>query len=236
MKKRHWNAMVLATTLILSGLFITPSALMPAGFCGDLHNSRLSQLVKRKPSMYMPSRLLIGAENRFTLQGPAGSHVTLYLSPQPDGFKTPDGQLLRVGTENEQVTGLIPENGVLELAFPVPNEEDLVGKNLFVEAVSWKNDDLSDLTIFELVDSTGRRASENYLAISKPANGRGAMILPNLPGMPGGMIQRMTQITDVTKEGDPRKKDLIDSGTIDRANTYDRNMFINRPGGIQFKY
>lgn len=197
---------------------------------GEVRNSRLSQLIRKKPSMYLPSRMVIGIENKFTLQGNPGTQVVLYLSPDAEGMKAPDGQMLRVGTENQEVSGIIPDNGVLELTVPLPNEEELVGKNIFVEAIGWKSEDYSDLSVFELVDSTGRRSSENYLAISKQSNGKGAFVLPSMPGMPAGLMQQISNLSEIQNEGDPRKKELLDNGNIDRNNFMDRNIFINRPG------
>lgn len=197
------------------------------------HNSRLSQLVRRKPNLFLPSRILIGTENRFIIQGQAGSHVALYVSPDDQGFDSPGGQPLRVGKEHQEFTGLIPENGVLEMTVPMPNEAVLVGKQVYIEGVIWRVDDFSDMTVMDITDATGRRTAENGLEISKAANGKGAFIVPSMPGMPSGLMQQLSTLSEV-QNGDKRKLELIDSdGVMNKQLMMDKNVFINRSGYTQ---
>ena len=224
--QKQWMAAILMTALFIGANGpVVPSA------SAEVRNSRLSQLIKRKPNLYLPSRLLIGQENKFTLQGTPGHEVTLYISPQDAGLKAPNGQLLRVGEESEAIKGIIPQNGVLSLAIPLPDDTELDGKEIFVEAITWKAPDYSDLEILELVDSTGRRSSENKLAIAKPTKGKGAFILPSMPGVSPQMIQQITTLSEIQK-GDTRKRDLIYSGDVNKDILQDQNVFINRPGGL----
>jgi hypothetical protein len=196
-------------------------------------NSRLSQLIRNKPNLYLPSRMLIGEENKFTFQGPAGSQVILYVSAEPSGMEAPDGRPLRVGAENQQFTGTIPEKGVLEMTVPLPHEEFLIGKSMFVEGILWTQDDYADLAVFDIVDSTGRRSGANALVISQMSNGKGAFIMPSMPGMPSGLVNQITTLSEM-KGGDQRKKELIDlDGDLNRDVMLNQNMFLNRPGGLQ---
>lgn len=196
-------------------------------------NSRLSQLIRNKPNLYLPSRMLIGEENKFTFQGPPGSQVILYVSAEPSGMEAPDGQPLRVGAENQQFTGTIPEKGVLEMTVPLPHEEFLIGKSMFVEGILWTQEDYADLAVFEIVDSTGRRSGANALVISQMSNGKGAFIMPAMPGMPSGLVNQITTLSEMDG-GDKRKMELIDrDGDLNRDVMINQNMFLNRPGGLQ---
>lgn len=230
MKKQGTKKQAVLAALLVMGfiLGVLPRSLQAQA---EVRNSRLSQLIKHKPSLYLPNRLLIGEDNHFTVQGPAGSHVVLYISPQPQGVEAPDGQALRVGDDNHQLTGSIPENGVLEMTFPVPAEEELVGKKVYVEAITWKADDYSDLQVFDLVDAAGRKATENHLAFEKPSKGKGALIIPTMPGLSPQILQQMTTFSDIQK-GDKRKRELIDGGNVNKDVIYDRNVFIQRPGSF----
>jgi hypothetical protein len=219
---------LVALTMLLSSMLLNSLSFLPAQ--AEVRQSRLSQLVKKKPTLYLPARLLIGNDNKFTFQGTPGNQVHLYLSSKPEGLKTPDGQALRVGEENQEFNGTIPENGVLEIIVPLPEEEGLVGQNVFVEAIGWKADDYADLVIFDQMDATGRRASENFIAINKPSSGKGTLLMPSLPGMSTNFVQQLKTFSEITSEGDARKKELLDNGERNNDNAYDRNVFINRPG------
>ncbi|MBY0404845.1 MAG: hypothetical protein K2X66_13170 [Cyanobacteria bacterium] len=219
-----------ALSMVLSALTLSMNGLTLPAQAGEVHNSRLSQLIKKKPNLYLPSRLLIGTDNKFTLQGPPGSSVILYLSSTFEGMKAPNGVALRVGSDNQQVSGVIPESGVLELVAPIPDEEILVGKNLFVDAILWKDEEYRDMAVFDMVDSTGRRANENYISIAKASSGKGAFVMPNVPGLPAGMMQQLNNLSDMSKNPSPAKKDLIYDGAINRSRGgVEQNPFLNRP-------
>jgi len=193
--------------------------------------SRLSQLRLNQSTLYMPARLIIGEENRFTIKGIPGNNVRLLISPQPEGMTLPNGTALRVSEENEKLEGVIPENGVLNLMLPVPNEEAWVGNHLYVDAITWKQEDLSDMAQLQLVDSSGRRATLNALELAKAATRGGSAIMPAIPGMPANLMQQLNTAADALT-GDERKKSLIYDGTRDQDNLMDRNSLLNRPGSF----
>lgn len=228
---RATQTIVLFSAITLLASQLVPTLFLPAMAEGT-RPSRLSQLVKKKPSMYLPSRLIIGQDNRFTFQGTPGNQVRLYMSSSPEGFSTPDGQPLRVGAEHQEIAAEIPANGVLEIIVPLPAEEGLVGQNIFVEGIAWHAEDFSDLVIFEQIDASGRRATENYVAINKLVKNKGSIVMPTLPGMSPSFVQQLNTLSEITNSGDARKKELLDTGEINRDNTYDRNIFINRPGNM----
>lgn len=214
---------------LLLGLLLSLNSITTAS--AELPPSRLSQLRLNQSTLYMPSRLIIGEENRFIIKGTPGNKVRLLVSPQPEGMTLPNGTALRVSDEHEVLDGVIPENGVLSLMLPVPNEEQWVGNFLYVDAVTWKAEDSSDMAQLQLVDSTGRRATQNGLELAKASTRGGSAIMPAIPGMPANLMQQLNTAADALT-GDERKKSLIYDGSRDQDNLMDRNTLINRPGSF----
>lgn len=187
--------------------------------------SRLNSLIVQKPTLYMPPRLLIGQDNKFILKGKAGNKAMLYLSPSSSGMRAPNGLDLRIGEEHQKISGIFPENGVLVLTVPVPKESSLIGKTLYLEAITWSQPDYSDLEVLSITDFTGRRTSENALAIDKPADGKGSPIMPALPGVPTQLLNRLNTFNDLRQ-----KPELNDQGAINRNVPLDQNSFYNPYG------
>jgi hypothetical protein len=217
----------------LSGLLLGLSAQMMPALADPPPPSRLSQLVLNRSTLYLPTRLFLGEENRFILKGKPGSKVMLFISPKSEGFKLPNGLALRVGEDNERLEGTIPEKGVLELTLPVPDEADWAGHALFVDAVMWSQDDYADIIQFQMLDATGRRASDNALMMAKRATASGTSFMPAMPGISAQALQQVTTMSEVLNSGDERKKELIDMGGRNSDSLLDRNSFIQRPGQSQ---
>ncbi len=195
-----------------------------------IRRSAVGRMNLQQSNMYLPTRLIIGEENRFVFKVPPGNKVVLVLSPQDAGLLTPDGRPLRVGPENQQVEATASEKGVAVINVPIPNETSLVGGVVYVDAYTYGSEDYSDLAILEMQDATGHRASGNRIAIEARTDGSGAMVLPGMPGMSPDFLRRLSTIGDVS--GDERKKKLMDDGEINRSIEQDANVFITRPDGI----
>lgn len=194
-----------------------------------IRQSRLSQLIQRPAQLFMPSRLLIGQENKFLIRGLAGKKVMLYLSSQAEGLAAPNGQALRVGPENQQLGGVIPESGVLALSLEVPKEEALADQVVYVEAIQWQNPDYSDLSVIQLLDPSGRATADNRIALFLPDEKQGAMLMPAMPGMASPQVfQQLNNVSGALR--DDRKKDLLDTGDIQRDTLREQNVFIQRRG------
>jgi hypothetical protein len=204
-------------TVSVSG-FVSPPAQ------AEKYQSRLNSLILKKNDVYLPPRLVIGEEARFVIKALPGSHVKLLLSAQNSGYKLSNGKELRVGAQSEELTGVVPENGVLQLQMTMPKDPDAEGKLVYIDAVYGATDD--DLTPMELVDATGRRTANNALAIVKPSDAGGMSILPNMPGVSPQMLNQLTNMTNM--QGDT--KQLLDNGNIDQSRESDRNPFIYRGG------
>lgn len=194
----------------------------------EKYQSRLNSLLLKKNDVYLPSRLVLGEEARFVIKAPAGSKVKVFLSSKAEGYILPNGTPLRVGEEVQELSGIVPESGVLQLQMEMPKDPELEGKVVYVDAVAGPSDE--ELAPIDLVDPTGRRTTENVLAIVKPTERGGPSVMPTLPGLSPQLFNQLTTMTDVYAKGGD-KKQLLDDGDINRDRQIDQNPFINR--GIQ---
>ncbi len=214
------------TALLLTGLMFQMSK-TPAQAAA--RNSRLSQLIKQKPSLYKPTRFFVGEDNKVVVKAPAGNTVVLVMSPMPGETKAPNGDVLRVSTSHETLEQTATEKGVAVFTIPVPDDKRLKGQWVFIDGYTYKQPDFSDLQVFNLIDATGRPASHNRLAIQTRTSGEGTMLMPGIPGMDASMLRRLSTFGEVAN--DERKQDLVDDGSIDRDSQIDQNSFIVRPDG-----
>ncbi|MEB3287581.1 MAG: hypothetical protein VKJ04_08770 [Vampirovibrionales bacterium] len=193
--------------------------------------SRLSMLSLNHDTIYLPTRLLLGENNRFVIKGKPGSQVMLYVSPKGKGYQLPNGLDLKIGETYESLGGTVPENGVLEINVPVPDEQSWEGHYLFVDAVSWASEDYGDLKQLQLMDSSGRRTSDNALMMMHQGTASNSpFIMPSMPGMPAGAVQQLSQTSQILGSNDERRKQLLDDGDRNTGSILDRNSFITRPG------
>lgn len=219
----RWVAGVLAISLA-----VVAAAAFPAKARAEQYQSRLGNLLLKKSSFYMPGRLVLGQENRFTVKAPPGSQVQVFLSPAGEGKLFADRIPLAVGEDAETLNGTVPETGVLELTLPLPAEDAWEGKVLYVDAVVGKAEDYSDYSRPELVDATGRKAVTNALVLAKPAEKNQMMVLPAIPGVDTRMFNQITTLTDIYASDDPRKKQLLMDGSINRDAQIDKSTLMQR--------
>lgn len=195
----------------------------------EKYQSRLNSLLLKKNDLYLPTRLVLGQEARFVVKAPAGSLVKVLISTKNEGYTLPNGTPLRVGTEAQELSGTIPESGVLELKMEMPKDESMEGKVVYVDAaVGPSNEELAPI---DLMDAAGKRTAENTLVIVKPAELGGPNIMPSMPGLSPQIFNQLTTMSDVYSKSDGSKKQLLDNGDINRDRSLDQNPFINR--GLQ---
>jgi hypothetical protein len=220
-----------AATLLACGMIVSVAATLAQPARAEQYQSRLSRLLIRNADLYLPTRLVIGEEARFVVKAPAGNHVKVLLSPDGEGYTLPDGTSLRVGTEAQELIGVVPENGVLELTLDIPQEAELAGKVLYIDAASGPTDEA--LVPMTLMDPTGRKADSNVLVIAKPAELGAPMIMPTMPGgLTPQAFNQLSQMSQVYASKDERKKQLMmDNGDLDRSRQMDNNPFTQR--GLQ---
>lgn len=195
----------------------------------EKYQSRLNSLLLKKNDVYLPSRLVLGEEARFVVKAPAGNKVKVFVSYANEGYILPNGTPIRVGAEVQELSGTVPENGVLELKMAMPKDAELDGKVVFVEAVTGISDET--LVPVDIMDSTGRRTAENSLVITKPSESGGPSIMPSMPGFSPQMFNQLTTMSQIYANKDDSRKQLLDNGTINKDRAIDQNPFVRR--GIQ---
>lgn len=236
LKYQHTVALLLASFLALPVCAwaqedpseAVPPADLPAPTVKK-HESRLSRLLIRKSDLYLPTRLVMGEEARFVVKAQPGSHVKVFLSATGEGYMLPNGTPLRVGTDVQELTGVVPESGVLELSLEMPQDESLQGQVVYVDAVAGLSE--AQLNPIDLVDPTGRRTDANTLVITKPADRGGPAILPAMPGVDPRLFNQLTQLGQIYGSKDESRKQLLDNGSINRDRALDQNPFAGR--GLQ---
>jgi hypothetical protein len=214
--------------LLMTALAVSP-LMGQAPVQAQKYESRLNRLLIRKSDLYLPARLVLGETGRFVVKAQPGSQVKVFMSPQGEGYVLPNGVALRVGEEVQELAGIVPETGVLELMVEMPNQDGLEGKVIYVDAVAGPSDEA--LAPIDLVDSTGRRTDTNTLVITKAAEKGGPLIMPSMPGFDPQIFNRLTTMGDIYTSQDERKKQLLDEGNVDQNRRMDQNPFINR--GLQ---
>jgi hypothetical protein len=219
----------LGVATVLAASLLTSMLALPMTAQAEKYQSRLNSLLLKKNDVYLPSRLVIGEDAKFVVKAPAGTTVKIFLSSQGEGFVLPNGTPLRVGDGAQEVTGVIPENGILELKAAMPKDPELQGKVIYVDAVAGASDE--ELAPIDLVDATGRRTMQNTLVLMKPAEIGGPSIMPSMPGVSPQLMNQLSTLGDVYgKQGDGRKQ-LMDTGEINQDREIDKNPFVRR--GIQ---
>lgn len=147
------------------------------------------------PRVYLPSKLIIGQDNKFIIKGPAGNKVSLAISNTNRGSEPIAGHELRLGQTETTIEGVIPATGILELNYSVPNDETLVDNVKYFEAAIWGNDDFSDLRIAKIIGTSGKETLNNGVAITlPPSKGGSTSFSAMIPGAPMELIRSVDQI------------------------------------------
>jgi hypothetical protein len=201
-------------------------------FAQSTLQSRLNRLVQDKPTLYLPTQLVIGHDNTFTVKAPAGHKVMLYLSTEPEGFSLAETHPLRVGPEHQVYQAEVPEKGVVKITVPVPDDKEYEGRIVFVDAVTWHEADYTDLQHVVMMGPQGYKTDDNRISMALPATKSGVIAMPSMPGMSAQMMQQLNTATSALS-GDLKAKALLDNGDLSNDDSdLHKNVFINRTGGF----
>lgn len=146
------------------------------------------------PSVYKPSKLIIGTKTKFVIKAEPESHVSLVTSEGNGGAPEFYGHKLRLGQTINPHEGIVGDKGILEIEIPLPDEKELVGKILYFEVVVWKKSDFSDLKIAKIMGIDGRETDVNAVIITAlPKDLSMPGIGPDIPGT-GGDFSKAKEI------------------------------------------
>lgn len=198
--------------------------LMGVATFSETQAGRLSDLVKQPPQLYLPSQIIPGKASVFTLKAKAGKQFRLILSSSPTGLELPNGISLPVGKPSIEEQGTIPLSGVREITINIPESlADLASKQ-FVAAIVWSDIDQSDMEMAQVIEHTGVTAMVNQVIVGAESDQGSTLIVPGDPGMTN--IMRSLSIMNEVGN-DPRKRELIDDGKINRQRLIDRTLHVS---------
>lgn len=207
--------------LILGGLLAT-------NLCGQImpqaRASRLKDLIKKAPELYLPSQLLPNTVAKFTVKGQPGQKVLLMLSTQPQGYLLPNGMPLKIGEPNEAQEAVIPETGVVDIEMPMPDQIGEPGLKRFIEAVLYNNADMSDAQVASAINPETGLPGLNAVAVGAIAENTNPGILPG-DAQTNQIFRSLTAFNEA--QSDDRKKKLLDDGKINRDRANDQTYLLN---------
>ncbi|MFM7469407.1 MAG: hypothetical protein ACKO37_07915 [Vampirovibrionales bacterium] len=196
--------------------------------------SRLNTQLRQAQEVSIPDKLYIGQNASFIFRGTPGAKVTLFLSPSNEGFKTPQGIQLPIGSEYLMVEGTLATNGMLNLPTEIPNEEKLVGQTLFIAGISCTTSETCQAV--SLRDASGRLTAQNARPLLKLApkgkEGPSTMLMPMMPGMDSNTLRAIQNLNRAMDADTTEKRNSLDRGELDRNKLRDRNTFVNRGTGL----
>jgi len=178
-------------------------------------------LSREYPVVYKPTKLIIGQENIFKVKASPKNIVTLMVSGSNSGANTFYGQTLRLGSNFETVKGVVPENGLLELKFNMPNNKELNGKAVFFEVAVSKDDSFKDIKLAKIMGEDCSETSSNEIAISLPPQDVSKPSLsPMLPMMPPEFARAIDTV-------EKNKKNKNNNSNNDNEQDYNQYMYDN---------
>ena len=179
------------------------------------------------PQVYMPSRLLIGDNSTFTIKADAGSHVLLAVSDQNTGASSFHGQVFNLGASYTQKEGIVPENGLLQLNYQLPNDKKLENKTYYFEVFVWKSEDFADLKKAKVMGPNGRETDSNEItAIIPTKNASGFRFGPDMPGMPGSGQEFMNTVDKLQSLDKKNNTSTERDYDVDDSNIYTSPVLI----------
>ncbi len=194
--------------IVFSGLLFVGMLIIP-----NAQALNLNDLVKQPPQLYLPSQILPGRTAVFTIKAKPGKEVELILSSQSDGTD--------VGKSTVEKTGTVPKSGVLEMPIQIPGNPDLLGDRQFVEAIVWSANNKSDVQKAQIIQHTGEIAKQNIVFVGNPPDKGNLLVLPGNSGFTS-LFRSLDTLNEVSN--DPRKKKLLDDGSINRDRAMDQNL------------
>ncbi|MEW5819892.1 MAG: hypothetical protein AB1782_06845 [Cyanobacteriota bacterium] len=167
--------------------------------------------VSDKPSVFLPSKLIIGQDNIFIVKGTPGSKVSLAISKANRGSNPLMGNPLRLGETEKTIEGVISPTGAVQLIYPLPDDDSLVEQIRYFEVAIWKNDDFSDLSIATTISPSGKETRNNGIKISlPPESGKSPSFSPVIPGLGQDIMRSIEHVKAVQDKS--INPELIDDG------------------------
>lgn len=148
--------------------------------------------------VFMPSKLVLGKDNKFIVRGKPGSKVSLAVSSSSYGAKPINGLNVRLGETEQTIESIISSTGVVELIYNVPQDETLLGQTKYFEVAVWTKSDFGDISMAKSISASGRETLNNGLKIVlPPETGKRPTFEPTIPGISGDLYKSIKAMKDV---------------------------------------
>lgn len=159
-------------------------------------------LNKTTAELYKPTKFIIGEDNSIKIKADPDSNIMLMISYDKQGAFLSSGEKLRLGTDYTSMTGVVPKNGVIEFIIPIDNDENMVGKIVYLEAAVWTEEDKSDIKLATIMGSNAKESISNGIIIfPKPYKPKGAGITPGIPGLSKGLLDTYNYLNKNLDQG-----------------------------------
>src|SRR5690606_34089973 len=90
---------------------------------------------------------------------------------------------------------------------------DLHDTKQYAEAMVWSGADQQDVELVQIIDASGKTVSINSIPVGEAGDEGNTMVLPGDPSL-GNVFRSLGTMSDI--HNDPRKKQLVDDGKINR--------------------
>ena len=181
----------------------------------------LSDLVKQPPQLYLPSQIIPGETATFTLKAKPGRHARLILSSSRKGVSLLNGFAMHTGKPTVEEEVIVPASGVVQIPIKMPKDPEILGDRQFIEAMVWSSPDQSDIQEAQLMGQSGTPTSDNKIVVGVEPDKGSVLILPGDNSM-SGVLRSINSMAEVGN--DPRKKQLLDNGDINRSRAIDQTL------------
>lgn len=163
-------------------------------------------MIKRDyPKVYKPTKLILGDKNKFIVKAQPGSYVLLAISQVNKGAPLFYGKKLRLGANIQTIESKISNNGITELIYTLPDNQDMEGDLLFFEVMVSKDKTFKNPQIAQIIASNGRQSVDNGIIITKkPENVSAPTFGAAIPGT-NMNINNALQSIERINEGQPRQ-------------------------------
>jgi len=201
----------------------------------DLTRRPLLQLKKNSAVVYLPTKLVIGKDNKIIVKGEPGYFVSLAISSENSGSMPFYGKILRLGKDFNTVENTISQSGIAEMNIKIPDDKNLNDKTYFIEVAVWKDANFRDLQLAELIAPNGRKTNYNGIKLGLPPKDvSGPAFTPSIPGISPDVLRSIKTIEKL-KNGDESSENREFNSDYEYMNPYQTPVMLKNLHSIDMQ-
>jgi hypothetical protein len=158
------------------------------------------------PEVYKPTGAVIGEQTFFKIKAEPQSHIMFITSFDNIGAPAILGQKLRLGFEYNIIESTVSESGIVEIPVNLEKNKELLDKNLYFEALVWKNEDFGDIRVARIMAANGRETESNEVNIKAPL--KDPSIPSFSPSISGLSPELVTAVQNIKNDSNSAKERL----------------------------